>query len=77
MRPGFDFPALRTGDRELGPLVNLTGGWSFKDALGGAADPQAWVLGVDLNVTETRFFDDLYVTRRVSAIGMVSLDARF
>ncbi len=77
VRPGFDFPALRTGDRELGPLVNVTGGWSFKDALGAAADPQAWVLGVDLNVTETRYLDDLYVTRRVSAIGSVTLDARF
>ena len=26
LRSGLDFPAIRTGDRELGPLVNLTAG---------------------------------------------------
>jgi hypothetical protein len=73
--PGYDFPALRTGDRELGPLVNVTAGWTLQIALGRAADPRAWLLGFHLNATSTQYLDDLYVTQRVSALGGVSLEA--
>jgi hypothetical protein len=72
--PGFDYPALRTGDRELGPLVNLTGGWTLRTGLGTDANPTSWVLGFDLNATSTQYLDDLYLTRRVSALGVVTLE---
>lgn len=72
--PSFTYPALRTGDRELGPLVNLTAGWTLRVGLGRSANPMSWVLGVDLNGTSTRYLDDLYVTRRVSALGAVTLE---
>ena len=75
MRPGFDFPALRTGDRELGPLVNLTGGGAIRVGVGGDAHPKSWVLGFDLNLTSSQFLDDLYITQRTSAIAAVSLEA--
>jgi hypothetical protein len=74
MRPGFDFPALRTGDRELGPLVNLTLGGRVRWRVGPAQAPDRWVVGFDLNVTSTRYLDDLYVTQRVSSIGALSLE---
>ena len=77
MRPGFDFPALRTGDRELGPLVNLTGGGSLRVGLGGSAHPKSWVLGFDVNVTTSQFLDDLYITQRSSAMAAASLEAQF
>ena len=73
--PGFEFPALRTGDRELGPLVNVTGGWTLRVGLGKDANPTTWVLGFDLNATSTQYLDDLYVTQRISALGGVSLEA--
>ncbi len=72
--PGFDFPALRTGDRELGPLYSVTAGWTFDIALGGASDPRSWLLGFHLNATSTQYLDDLYVTQRVSALGGASLE---
>jgi hypothetical protein len=72
--PGFDFPALRTGDRELGPLFSATAGWTFEIGLGRAVDPRSWLLGVHLNATSTQYLDDLYVTQRVSALGGVSLE---
>jgi Protein of unknown function (DUF3570) len=72
--PGFDYPALRTGDRELGPLVNLTGGWTLRTGLGADANPTSWVLGFDLNITSTQYLDDLYLTRRVSVLGVVTLE---
>jgi hypothetical protein len=71
---GFDFPALRTGDRELGPLANFTAGWTFRFALGSDAHPESWILGIDLNATETRYFDDLYITNRLAGLGTVTLE---
>jgi Protein of unknown function (DUF3570) len=72
--PGFQYPALRTGDRELGPLVNVTGGWTLRVGLGAEANPTSWVLGFDLNATATQYLDDLYLTRRISALGGVTLE---
>ena len=75
--PNFDFPALRTGDRELGPLMSVTGGGNLRIALGTAERLRAWVFGVDLNLTETRYLDDIYITSRLSAVGALSLEAAF
>ena len=74
MKPGFDFPALRTGDRELGPLVGVTSGGSLRIGMGPAANRRASVLGFDLNLTSTRYLDDLYLMQRISALGVVSLE---
>ncbi len=73
--PGFQYPALRTGDRELGPLVNATAGGTLRIGIGGDANPMSWVLGFDLNATATQYLDDLYVTDRISTIGGVTLEA--
>ncbi|HEY5241497.1 MAG TPA: DUF3570 domain-containing protein [Polyangiaceae bacterium] len=73
--PGFEVPALRTGDRELGPLVNLTGGWTLRIGMGPEANPGTWVLGFSVNAMSTQYLDDLYVTQRISALGGVSLEA--
>jgi hypothetical protein len=75
--PNFDFPALRTGDRELGPLVNLTAGGALRVAVGGARRPRALVLGLDVNVTQTQYLDDIYVTHRLSAVSALSAEAEF
>jgi hypothetical protein len=77
MKPGFDFPALRTGDRELGPLVGLTGGGSLRIGLGPASNPQSSILGFDLNLTSTQYFDDLYLRERISALGAVTFEVSF
>ncbi len=76
LEPGFDYPALRTGDRELGPLVNGTGGWTVRVGLGGDASPTSWTLGFDLNATWTQYLDDIYITHRLSVVGGVSLEAQ-
>jgi hypothetical protein len=76
LEPGFDYPALRTGDRELGPLFNATGGWTLRLGVGPDEDPQSWVLGFDVNVTSTRYLDDLYITSRISALGGITLETQ-
>ena len=73
LRPGFDFPAYRTGDRELGPLLNLTLGGTLRVGVGPSADPMQWTLGLDLGATYSRYFDDLYVTERLSTLGALSV----
>jgi hypothetical protein len=75
LEPGFSYPQYRTGDRELGPLVNVTGGYSLKIGVGSKRDPKEWVLGFDADLTSTRFLDDLYVTERVSGLLGITLEA--
>ena len=74
---GTDFavPSFRTGDRELGPLMNLTGGGDARWEIGPDGVPERYVLGLAFDATYTRFFDDLYITRRVSALGALTLEA--
>jgi len=72
--PGSQVPALRAGDRELGPLVSVTGGWTIRVGLGAAASPTSWVLGFDLNATSTQFLDDLYLARRISGLAGVTIE---
>jgi hypothetical protein len=73
--PGNEYPALRTGDRELGPLLGTTLGWSTRLKLGPADHRTAWVLGWDLNVTETHYLDDIYIVDRLSAVTSLSVEA--
>ncbi len=72
--PGYDYPALRAGDRELGPLVSATGGWTFQVSIGSASNPEPWVLGFDLNATWTQYLDDIYLTQRFSTYGGARLE---
>jgi hypothetical protein len=60
-------PALRTGDRELGPLWSLTGGAGIRWK-GGRPRPTGWAIGTDVDLTWTSFLDDLYVTGRFAGI---------
>ena len=74
LRGGFDYPAYRTGDRELGPLVNLTGGGSVRLGVGPARAPMKWVLGLAIEATYSRYLDDLYLTDRSSTLGALSIE---
>jgi hypothetical protein len=76
LRPGLDFPARRTGDRELGPLLAGTLGLTVRLRLGPSDDRDRWILGLDVNATETRYLDDLYLTQRVSAYSALYLEAQ-
>jgi hypothetical protein len=75
LQPGLVYPAYRTGDRELGPLVTGTGGGTLRWGVGPSRAPMQWVLGLDLSATYTRFLDDLYVTNRTSVLGGLSIEA--
>ncbi len=73
----WNVPALRTGDRELGPLRALTGGLGIHFNIGPTEDPTAWILGVRGDAIWTKFLDDLYVSDRLSGFGALTLEATF
>lgn len=68
-------PAIRTGDRELGPLMNLTGGAALRWRAGPASDPEAWVVGLSGDVIYTAFLASLYVRDRVAAFAALTTEA--
>lgn len=61
-------PLYRTGDRELGPLATVTGGAGASLGIGGAENPNGWMLELQADVMGTDFLDDLYVTSRYAAL---------
>ena len=72
-----DIPALRTGDRELGPLRTLGGGGGIRFALGKTGAQEDIVLSTALDGYWTSFADAVYVKERFSALTATTLDIAF
>jgi hypothetical protein len=67
-------PALRTGDRELGPLMNVTFGGRARWTFAGDGEGAPWSLVGTCDATYTRFLDDLYITRRLSQLTSLGVE---
>jgi hypothetical protein len=65
---GFSAPALRAGDRELGPLLGMTGGGGIR--LGG--DTMGLVLSAD--AFYSLFLDHLYASSRIAGFGALGYE---
>ncbi len=67
-------PALRSGDRELGPLVAVTGGGGIRYDFGARRS-----FGISFNgdVVYTRFFKALFVKDRWGYFGALNFEAEF
>jgi hypothetical protein len=65
-------PALRTGDRELGPFWAATFGGGLHVSV-----TQDWGIGLSGDAMYTRFTDHLFVTDRWGAFGALSFEGRF
>ena len=72
-----DIPALRTGDRELGPLRTLGGGGGIRIALGKSGALDDLVLTTTIDGYWTRFIDAIYVEDRFSALAATALEMAF
>ncbi|HVH46447.1 MAG TPA: DUF3570 domain-containing protein [Labilithrix sp.] len=70
-------PAFRTGDRELGPLTNVTLGAGLRLGLGRAGAVDDWVLTTTVDGTWTSFFDALYVKQRLSGLAALGVEVAF
>ncbi|MFO0619309.1 MAG: DUF3570 domain-containing protein [Polyangiaceae bacterium] len=71
---GVTVPALRTGDRELGPLIGLTGGVGSRFMFG-ADNTFAITLAGD--VLYTRFLDHLFILQRLGFFGALGAELAF
>ena len=73
----ISLPLFRSDDRELGPLITLTGGGGLRFALT-APDSKTQVgLNMAGDLMYTRFFDALFVTTRTAVYGTVGVDFEF
>jgi Protein of unknown function (DUF3570) len=75
--PAWDLPAYRTGDRELGPLWTVQGGFGIKLYLGGELNPAQWALQLTGDGMYTAFLDDLYLTSRIAGLAALSFEGEF
>ena len=68
-------PRYRTGDRELGPMYNVTVGGGVRFQLTG--QPLPWAITFQMEGIFTRYLNDLYITQRQALFGDLSLEASF
>jgi hypothetical protein len=66
---GWNLPEYRTGDRELGPLMTVEGGFGLRWYVGGGADPQKFMLQLSWDGMYSAFLDDLYLNDRTATLG--------
>jgi hypothetical protein len=69
-------PALRSDDRELSPLVTVTGGPGLLVKIGSGEKVQ-YGISAQMDVMYTRYFDALFITGRTATYGTVGLDGEF
>lgn len=76
--PGvYAVPALRTGDREEGPLSAATFGAGARWNVGSASRPTAWSLVLQADLFTTFFSDALFVQSREGYLGVFQVEAEF
>jgi len=68
---GLQVPALRTGDRELGPLVSATGGLGARLAFG---ETKNWGLQFTGDIVYTQFMDTLFILQRFGYFGALTVE---
>jgi hypothetical protein len=70
-------PRFRSTDREMSPLVSVTGGvWGRLDLLAPGRETQVSLIG-QFDVLYTRFFNSLYIKNRLALYGTLGLEVRF
>jgi len=74
---GVEVPALRTGDRELGPLWSGTFGGGLRWLIGRDTRPDAWSLLLQSEVSTTSFRDTLFIQNRQAFFNSLEVEAKF
>jgi hypothetical protein len=74
---GVTVPLFRTDDRELSPLITLTGGGGLRFALDSPESKTQWGLNVSGDLMYTKYFDALFITFRTAVYGAIGIDAEF
>jgi hypothetical protein len=70
-------PLYRSDDRELSPLITLTGGGGARIALTSSESKTQWGLNLSGDIMYTKYFDTLFITFRTAVYGALGIDAEF
>lgn len=70
----FILPEFRTGNRELGPLLDETGGGGIKVFMGKGGNPKSLSMALHFDVAHTSFLNDLYILGRTSLFGALIIE---
>jgi hypothetical protein len=70
-------PLYRTTDREMSPLVSLTGGAGIRWQLSDPESKTQYGLTFQADGMYTKYFDSLYITQRSAIYGTLAFDAEF
>ncbi|NUO54923.1 MAG: hypothetical protein HOV80_39285, partial [Polyangiaceae bacterium] len=68
---GIELPNVRTGDRELGPLIGFAGGGGVRFAVG---DEKNWGLGFSGDALYTRYLNHLFILERWGFFGALTAE---
>jgi hypothetical protein len=72
---GLELPNVRTGDRELGPLLSVTGGAGARFSLG---EQKNWGISVNADAIYTRYLNHLFILERwggyAAVVGEVDVE---
>ena len=67
-------PTYRSGDRELAPLITITGGGGARIALGNPEGDIQYGISLSGDVMYTQFLQSLFVTARTGVYGTIAFD---
>lgn len=67
-------PALRTGDRELGPMISVTGGGGMRIDFG---EKKNWGFTLTADAIYSRFLEHLFILQRIGYFGATTLEVEF
>jgi hypothetical protein len=70
-------PLYRTTDRELSPLVSLTGGAGAHLLLSPTESKTQYGVSIQADAMYTDYFDSLFIKQRTAVYGTVGFDAEF
>jgi hypothetical protein len=70
-------PLYRTTDRELSPMVAVTGGGGAHYILSAPDAKTQFGVSLQADVMYAKYFNSLYITQRTAAYGTVGFDAEF
>jgi hypothetical protein len=70
-------PLYRTTDREMSPLVSLTGGGGAHLVLSAPEGKTQYGVTLQADVMYTKYFDSLFITQRTAVYGSIGFDAEF
>ena len=74
---GVTVPLFRTDDRELSPLITLTGGGGMRLALNAPESKTQWGVNFSGDIMYTKYFDALFITFRTAVYSAIGIDAEF